>query len=259
MEKKLPAIFLGHGDPMIALANNETTKNISELGEKILKDFGKPKAILSISAHWYKGANYIQSVKNPNQIYDMYGFPEELYEVKYPVIGNKELTDEILEILDSEVSVNDEWGIDHGTWTVFVHLFPNADIPVVQLSVNGKLSPKQAYELGEKLEILRSKGYLLVGSGNIVHNLRRIEWDNKNGSKEADNFDLYIKENIERRNDSAAINFFEHGDANYSVPTLDHYLPFLYILGASKEEKPFIFNNFRELGAISMTSYCFGL
>ena len=257
--EKMPVIFVGHGDPMIALKINEMTETLKKIGKNIIEKHGEPKAILCISAHWYTKDTFIQSTEIPNQIYDMFGFPNELYEVKYPVKGSKELTKDVEKILGNEVKINDDWGIDHGTWTVFVHMFPEAKIPVVQLSVNANLSTNKAYKLGEKLAKLRDKGYLIVGSGNIVHNLRKIEWDNPKGTQEADKFDRYILENISKREDEKVIKYEEHEYSNYAVPTPDYFIPILYILGASQGEKPYIFNEMRELGSLSMTSYAFGL
>ena len=257
--EKMPVIFVGHGDPMIALKINEMTETLKKIGKNIIEKHGEPKAILCISAHWYTKDTFIQSTEIPNQVYDMFGFPNELYEVKYPVKGSKELTKDVEKILGNEVKINDDWGIDHGTWTVFVHMFPEAKIPVVQLSVDANLSANKAYKLGEKLAKLREKGYLIVGSGNIVHNLRKIEWDNPKGTQEADKFDRYISENISKREDEKVIKYEEHEYSNYAVPTPDHFMPILYILGASQGEKPYIFNEMRELGSLSMTSYAFGL
>ena len=257
--EKMPVIFVGHGDPMIALKINEMTETLKKIGKNIIEKHGEPKAILCISAHWYTKDTFIQSTEIPNQVYDMFGFPNELYKVKYPVKGSKELTKDVEKILGNEVKINDDWGIDHGTWTVFVHMFPEAKIPVVQLSVNANLSANKAYKLGEKLAKLREKGYLIVGSGNIVHNLRKIEWDNPKGTQEADKFDRYILENISKREDEKVIKYEEHEYSNYAVPTPDHFMPILYILGASQGEKPYIFNEMRELGSLSMTSYAFGL
>lgn len=257
--KKMPVIFVGHGDPMLALKRNEMTETLKNIGKDIIKNHGEPKAILCISAHWYIKDTFIQSAEVPIQIYDMFGFPKKLYEVKYPVKGSKDLTTEVEKILGNEVKINDDWGIDHGTWTVFFHMFPEARIPVVQLSVNAYLNTEKAYKLGEKLAKLREKGYLIVGSGNIVHNLRKIEWDNPKGSQEADLFDSYILNSIIKREDEKVIKYEKHEYSNYAVPTPDHFMPLLYILGASQGEKPYVFNEMRELGSLSMTSYIFGL
>lgn len=146
---KLPVIFAGHGSPMIALEDNELTKEFQKIGERVVSEFEKPKAILSFSAHWFTRGTYVQSDPEPRQVYDMYGFPKELYEVQYHPKGCQELTDDILALLP-DISINDDWGIE---------------------------GPQNAYDIGKALAPLREKGYLLLGSGNIVHNLRRLEWD----------------------------------------------------------------------------------
>ena len=154
---------------------------------------------------------------------------------------------------------HDSWGIDHGAWSILVHIFPEADIPVVQLSVNGDITERAAYDLGQRLASLREKGYLIMGSGNVVHNLRRVEWENEHGSLAADRFDEAIKAAIEQRDDEAVIDYHRYPAADYAVPTPDHFLPLLYILGASQGESPYIFNNVRNLGSMALTGYAFGL
>ncbi|MBQ6972173.1 MAG: 4,5-DOPA dioxygenase extradiol [Synergistaceae bacterium] len=256
---KFPVIFSGHGDPMIALRNDDVTRGMRIIGGKVLADFGKPKAILAVSAHWYTDGTFIQSVESPEQIYDMYGFPQELYEVKYPVKGCAELSGRVRELLGDSVSVNNEWGIDHGTWTVLVHMFPDADIPVVQLSVSRKLSPGQCFEAGKKLSPLRNEGYLIFGSGNVVHNLRLVEWDNPDGTEETLTFNSYIIENIQARNYDAVIGYSSGPSAKYAVPTPEHYLPLVYCLGASDGDNVTVFNNVCNLGSMAMTGFAFGL
>lgn len=173
--KKTPVIFTGHGSPMLAIDENDLTREMQRVGADVLTSEDRPKAILAISAHWYVPGTYIQSADKPRQIYDMYGFPEELYQLQYPAKGCSELTQDVCQLLGNDVSIDDSWGIDHGTWSVMVHMFPNAPIPVVQLSVNSTFTPDQCFELGQKLAPLREKGYLIWASGNIVHNLRRVE------------------------------------------------------------------------------------
>lgn len=254
---KLPVIFAGHGSPMIALEDNELTKEFQKIGERVVSEFEKPKAILPFSAHWFTRGTYVQSDPEPRQVYDMYGFPKELYEVQYHPKGCQELTDDILALLP-DISINDDWGIDHGTWTVLVHMFPGAPIPVVQLSIDGIEGPQSAYDIGKALAPLREKGYLLLGSGNIVHNLRRLEWDNPNGSPQADRFDAFITGLVKKRDNEKIIHYEDNPDAAYAAPTADHFLPLLYTLGAAQGEKPEIFNNVRNTGSLSMTGYLFG-
>lgn len=254
---RFPVVFVGHGSPMIAIESNERTKTFRKIGSDILNKYGKPKAILSISAHWYTSGNFIQSKEHPKQIYDMYGFPKELYEVNYEPNGCRELTERLQEILKDDVKINDNWGIDHGSWSVYVHMFSEGDIPVVQFSVNGDGSEEDAFMVGEKLKNLREEGFLIIGSGNIVHNLMMTDWENKGGTKMSDEFDMYIKDAILNKDYKKVINHKEHIYSKYAVPRLDHYLPLIYILGASDSNMARVFNEGRELGSISNTSYIF--
>lgn len=196
---KLPVIFAGHGSPMIALEDNELTKEFQKIGERVVSEFEKPKAILSFSAHWFTRGTYVQSDPEPRQVYDMYGFPKELYEVQYHPKGCQELTDDILALLP-DISINDDWGIE---------------------------GPQNAYDIGKALAPLREKGYLLLGSGNIVHNLRRLEWDNPNGSPQADRFDAFITGLVKKRDNEKIIHYEDNPDAAYAAPTADHFLPLL--------------------------------
>lgn len=257
-EKRMPVVFSGHGSPMIAIEDNDITHEMNRVGRDIIQKYGKPKAILAISGHWFARGTYVQSAENPRQIYDMYGFPKELYEVKYPVTGDAELTEAVRKILGSAVSVNDSWGIDHGTWTVLVHMFPEADIPVVQLSVNQNLSPRQSFELGARLQGLRDEGFLIFGSGNVVHNLRMVNWDNEGGTEATVAFNDYITDAIVAGNKAKVINYGSHPAAAYAVPTPDHYLPLLYCLGAAGDDKADVFNKICNLGSMAMTGYVWG-
>ncbi len=258
-EKRMPAIFVGHGSPMLALDNDCVTEGLKSIGEKVIAEFGRPKAILMISAHWYKGRNLVQKTEQPEQIFDMYGFPKALYEVDYRPHGCAELSSAVLAIKEIGATVDNSWGIDHGTWTPLVHMFPHATIPVVQLSVNGVIGPRGCYEMGRLLAQLRNQGFMIMGSGNVVHNLRRVNWDSDHGSKETIEFNDYITAAIESRDDRAVIDYQTNKWANYAVPTPDHFLPLLYVLGAAEGEKPLVFNNVCNLDAIAMTGYAFGL
>lgn len=251
---KMPVIFSGHGSPMVAIENNEITQTMNAIGDSI----EKPKAILAISAHWYTDHTSIQSVAHPKQIYDMYGFPKELYELQYPVSGSAPLTESVRSLLGTEVTIDDTWGIDHGTWSVLVHMFPKADIPVVQLSVNRHLDPQQSYALGQKLEPLRDQGYLIFGSGNVVHNLGRVEWDNPDGTEMTHRFNDAITYAVESHDHASIIHYDILPDAAYAVPTPDHFLPLLYCLGAAGNDPVTVFNNVCNLGSMAMTGYVFG-
>ena len=257
MIKHIPTLFVGHGSPMMALEHTETTKTFKTIGENIINNYGKPKAILAISAHWYTDDTYIQSTANPKQIYDMYGFPQELYEVVYPAKGDSTLTNKVQQLLGNAVSINDTWGIDHGMWTILVHMFPDASIPVVQLSINKYLSPNEMYELGTKLQSLRNEGYLIMGSGNIVHNLRLLEWDNPSGTAATIEFDQYISKAVLANDVDTVVNYTTHPHASYAAPTPDHYLPLIYIMGASEGAKPMVFNQSYNSGSLSMTGFIF--
>lgn len=256
---KMPVIFAGHGSPMLALEDTEVTRGLHKIGEEIIAEYGKPKAVLAISAYWYTRGTYVQKTENPKQVYDMYGFPQELYDFRYPAKGDPHLSDRVLSLLKDQVKVNNDWGIDHGTWTVICHVFPEADIPVVQLSVDGTISNEEKYEMGKKLSVLREEGYLIFASGNVVHNLRRVDWNNPHGSKETDVFNEAVIGLVNERNDQGVMNYKSLPHWQYAVPTPDHFDPLFYILGASKEEKPLVFNNHSELGSISMTGFAFGL
>lgn len=258
-ENRMPVVFSGHGSPMLALEHSSETETLRKVGDTMIEQFGKPEAILSISAHWYTDGTFVQSAPEPEQIYDMYGFPDELYDFKYPAKGSAELTAAVKELLGNKVSINDEWGIDHGTWTVLCHMFPEADIPVVQLSVSKKATPAQCVEIGKALAPLRDRGFLIFASGNVVHNLGRVEWDNPGGSPMTETFNADITDAIVSGRIEEVINYSKHAYAYYAVPTPEHFLPLLYILGAAGDDRPTVFNNVCNLGAIAMTGYAFGL
>ena len=255
--KRMPALFIGHGSPMMALEHTETTNTFKTIGQNIIKEYGTPKAILAISAHWYADGTYIQSAENPKQIYDMYGFPQELYEVVYPAKGDSTLTNKVQQLLGNAVSINNNWGIDHGMWTILVHMFPDASIPVVQLSINKYLNPNEMYQLGVKLQSLRDEGYLIMGSGNIVHNLRLLEWDNPSGTAATIEFDQHISKAVLENDVDTVVNYTTHPHASYAAPTPEHYLPLIYILGASEGAKPMVFNQIYNSGTLSMTGFIF--
>ncbi|MCI6680986.1 MAG: dioxygenase, partial [Parafannyhessea umbonata] len=183
----------------------------------------------------------------------------ELYAIKYRPAGSAELTRRVQELLGADVEVDDTWGIDHGVWTPLHHMLPNADVPVVELSVNGLADARYAYELGRRLSPLRDEGFVVLGSGNVVHNLRMADWDNPNGTPENVAFDEAVLAAVAARDDDAAIDYQRLPHADYAVPAPDHYLPLLTVLGAAEGEQAEVFNKVRNLGSISMTSYAFGL
>lgn len=256
---RMPALFVGHGSPMLALADDELTHGLADMGNRVISTFGKPKAILAVSAHWYTPGIRVQTADKPRQVYDMYGFPDELYQVTYPVDGCPELGKRVLAIEGLGTQEDNRWGIDHGVWTLLVHMFPKADIPVVEYSIDRRADARAAYEQGQKLACLRDEGYLILGSGNVVHNLGAVEWDNPHGTPEADAFDAAIRQAVEARDDETVLDWAKIPHAQYAAPTPDHFMPLPVILGASVGERPVVFNGVRNLGSMSMTSYAFGL
>ena len=256
MTERLPAIFLGHGNPMNALAGNAWTRGWAEIGKSI----PRPKAVLCISAHWYIPGLAVTAMERPRTIHDFGGFPRELFEYHYPAPGSPELASRVIELLDGEPVVADEhqWGLDHGTWSVLCHVFPDADVPVVQLSLDETREASWHYELAKKLRPLRDEGVLIVGSGDIVHNLHTYAW----GREQVEAFDWAVRfENAARELMSRG----EHGplvgyetmgkDAHLSVPTPDHYLPLLYVLAQQEDgdEVSFPVEGF-DGGSVSMLS-----
>jgi len=253
MEKGV-VIFTGHGSPMNAIGDNKARKGWQDLG----KSLPKPKVIIAISAHWTTDKLYVRRANDNPQVFDMYGFPQELYEVKYEPTSSIEYADKVLDLLKGKAEINNEWGIDHGIWSILANMYPEADIPVVMISTNIDADPQLQFEVGEKLKSLRQEGATIFASGNVVHNLRMVDWDNQNGYKWADIFDETIKQAILNRNFDKPINFKAIENYELAIPSLEHYYPLLSALGAVEEDdKITVFNDYRELGSMSMTSYLF--
>lgn len=256
--EQMPVLFVGHGSPMNAIENNRFSAKWERLGEKLVR----PKAILSISAHWFTPGVRIMDTPNPKMVYDMYGFPEELYRVSYPALGAPDFAKMTRKLIGEEVTVDNSWDIDHGTWSVLCRVYPEADIPVFQLSVDRFASPQKCYELGKLLRPLREQGVLIFGSGNVVHNLARVDWSMEGkGYAWAEEFDRYIKENIVNHRYENVIDYKKAGaSSELAFPILDHFAPLLYVLGAVDEKDGItVFNESCDLGALSMTSYLFGV
>lgn len=255
---KLPTLFIGHGSPMNAILENSFSRRMNLLG----KELPRPQAILMISAHWMSKGTFVTTAANPKMIYDMSGFPDELYRVKYPSPGAPDLAKRIIEILkDDEIESDEEqWGYDHGMWSVLTHLYPKADIPVIQLSMDMSKPPSFHKELGARLAFLREQGVLILASGNVVHNLRRIKWEPDAEAYDwAIEFDKWFHEKMNARDFSAITNDFSKTEAGrLSVPTVDHYLPLLYIIGAadSNDKLSWVYEESQN-GSISMTSFMF--
>lgn len=235
MTETMPAIFFGHGNPMNALQINDYTKAWAAIGTEI----PKPKAILSISAHWYIPRTAVTVMPAPRTIHDFGGFPQDLYEVKYPAPGDPVLANRIRALLSPHsVELDNQWGLDHGTWSVLRHVYPRSDIPVVQLSIDRTKSAVFHYEIGKKLASLRDEGVLVIGSGNLVHNLSAYVWSQYPARpfEWAVRFEERVQESLLNADYDPLINYETLGnDAMLSVPTPDHYLPLLYVIACRKE------------------------
>jgi len=251
---RMPVLFVGHGSPMNAIEDNEYTRTWKIIAEQI----PKPKVILSISAHWYTRGTRVMNEENPKTVHDMYGFPKELYEISYNTKGSPYIAKDAKDLISRNTKYDNSWGIDHGTWSVLVHMYPKRDIPVFQISVDANASPEEHYRIGRELKVLREQGVLIFCSGNIVHNLGLVDWSKAGrGFDWAYQFDAYIYENTLKRDHDNILKFKEQGNvARLAVPTPDHFYPFLYALGASDEADMIsVFNQKCELGSLSMTSY----
>lgn len=256
----MPAIFFGHGNPLNALLDNSYTQGWRTLGASL----PRPRAVLCVSAHWYFPATAVTAMGQPRTIHDFGGFPRELYEIQYPAPGSPDLAARVRELLAPLPVGMDEksWGLDHGTWSVLCHVFPNADVPVVQLSIDETKPPEFHYEIAKRLSPLRDEGVLVIGSGNIVHNLHTYAW----GKREVEPFDWAVRfEKLARElllsgDDQPLVNYESLGrDALLSAPTPDHYLPLLYVIGLrrAQDEVTFPVEGF-DGGSISMLTIRFG-
>jgi 4,5-DOPA dioxygenase extradiol len=235
MTDLMPAIFFGHGNPMNAVEHNAYTKGWDTIGTSVLR----PKAVLAVSAHWYIPGTSVTAMSSPRTIHDFGGFPRELYEIEYPAPGSPELAWRVKELLAPvSVKLDDSWGLDHGTWSVLRHVFPNADVPIVQLSIDQKQSASFHYEIGKRLTTLREEGILIIGSGNLVHNLYAYAWD-RSAVKPFDwavRFEQRVHDLLLAADDGPLVAYESLGrDAKLSIPTPDHYLPFLYVIALRGE------------------------
>ncbi len=236
MTDLMPAIFFGHGNPMNAISKNVYSEGWTSIGKSV----PRPKAVLSVSAHWYIQSCSVTANLAPRTIHDFGGFPRELYNMKYPAPGSPELARRIKGLLAPlSVNLDESWGLDHGTWSVLTHVFPEADIPVVQLSIDMTKSPMFHYQVGNKLAALREEGILVIGSGNLVHNLSAYAWG-ESGIHPFDwalRFETKVRELLLKGEDSQIIDYERLGpDAMLSVPTPEHYLPLLYVLGLRRKD-----------------------
>jgi 4,5-DOPA dioxygenase extradiol len=243
---------------MNTLANNRYTQTWRKLGDAV----GKPKAILAISAHWYTRGTAVTAMATPRTIHDFGGFPQALFDVKYPAPGDPALASRVRKLLAPiDVALDDSWGLDHGTWSVLKHAFPDANVPVVQLSIDGMRPAAFHHELGARLAPLRDEGILIVGSGNVVHNLRTIAWTGSAPPFDwAVRFNDFVRDKLAKREFAQLAEFERMGqDAQLSVPTPEHYLPLLYVVGARKDDDEVsLAVDGIEMGSIGMMSVIVG-
>jgi 4,5-DOPA dioxygenase extradiol len=255
---RMPVVFFGHGSPMNTLERNLYTETWRRLGESI----PKPKAILCVSAHWYTEGTAVTAMSEPKTIHDFYGFPQALFDVQYLAPGDPQLASRVRGLLGpTHVSMDQSWGLDHGTWSVLKHAYPGAEIPVVQLSIDGTQPPQFHYETGRRLAPLRDEGVLVAGSGNVVHNLRLMKRAGGAPFDWAVRFNEKIREALASRDHRALVDFEKLGeDARLSVPTPEHYLPLLYIAALQRkdEEVSFAVDGY-EMGSLSMLTAVTGM
>jgi len=253
---KMPVLFVGHGNPMNALLDNEMTQGWKDAGKNL-----KPKAILAISAHWETRGTKVTMLPKPPTIHDFGGFPRELFEMQYPAPGSPELGKAIInQLKDHTVLEDHEWGLDHGTWSVLVKMFPEADIPVIQLSLNYRLTLTEHYQLATELAFLRRKGVLIIGSGNIVHNLRYAKWDSDIPYDWATSYDEQVKALILKGDHKSLLKGnMLNSEAQLSIPTPDHFVPMIYALALqNNDDKLRFFNEAVMMGSMSMRSFIIG-
>jgi len=253
---KMPVLFLGHGSPMNAIEENEFVSEFRKLGKELVR----PNAILCISAHWETNGTFVTAMQNPPTIHDFGGFPQALFDVQYPAPGSPELAQETKNIITkTEVGLDYKWGLDHGAWSVIKHLYPKTDIPVIQMSIDYSKPAKYHYELAKEISSLRKKGVLIIGSGNMVHNLRLVAWNKLNEHYAFDwatEANEMMKTHILSGDHQKLIDFKSQGKVfDLAIPTPEHYLPLLYTLALKEEnEKVTLFNDKPVGGSLTMTS-----
>lgn len=257
----MPVLFLGHGSPMNAIEENEFVQGFREVGKKI----PTPSAVLVISAHWETRGTYVTGMEKPRTIHDFGGFPPELFAVQYPAPGNPILARDICsKVVNDQVKTDTSWGLDHGAWSVVKHLYPDAKIPVLQMSLNYYKTPAQHYELAKEIAFLRRRGVLIIGSGNLVHNLSLVAWNKLDTPGFAYDWALDAREKMNSYiitgNHRALIDFENQGKAfNLAIPTPDHFLPLLYTLALKEKNEPVdLFNDKPLGGSLTMTSVKIG-
>ena len=260
-DEKMPVLFVGHGSPMNAIEDNE----FSQRWEKMGREIPVPKAVLCISAHWLTQGTAVTAMEHPQTIHDFGGFPKALFDVEYPAPGSRELAEETQKlVVKTNVDLDHDWGLDHGTWSVVKRMYPQANVPVIQLSIDYNKPAQYHYDLGKELAALRKKGVLIIGSGNMVHNLRMVAWDKMNepeyGFDWAIEMNTTFKKYISEGNHQPLIDYEKLGAAaKLAIPTPDHYYPLMYALALQeKNEQPMFFNDKAVAGSLTMTSVKFG-
>lgn len=257
---KMPVLFLGHGSPMNAIEENEFVTGFRKVGKEITR----PSAILVISAHWETPGTFVTAMQQPRTIHDFGGFPKALFDVQYPAPGSPTLAKETQQLIThTKVELDEKWGLDHGAWSVIKHLYPDADVPVIQMSLDYRQSAQWHYDLAKQLAALRRKGVLIVGSGNMVHNLGKVEWRRLSetfGYDWALEASEKMKNSIRTADHQPLIQFRSQGKAfDLAIPTPEHYLPLLYTLALQeKGEEVALFNDLAVAGALTMTSVKIG-
>ena len=253
----MPVLFVGHGSPMNAIEDNEFRRGWAEAGRRL----SRPRAVLCVSAHWETRGVFVTAAARPSTIYDFHGFPDGLSQVRYPVPGSPALARRVADVVSrAEVRLDPQRGLDHGSWSVLTAMYPGADVPVLQLSLDATQGPAFHYALGQELVPLRDEGVLILGSGNLVHNLRLADFGRADGYDWADRFNQKLKERIVARDHATLVDYESLGpDSRRAVPTPEHYLPVLYAVGASTEaDDVAFFNDKTTLGSVSMTSLAMG-
>ncbi|MFT3933139.1 MAG: 4,5-DOPA dioxygenase extradiol [Chitinophagaceae bacterium] len=260
-EQLMPVLFVGHGSPMNGIEDTEFSRRWTQMAKEITV----PAAVLVVSAHWFTQGTKITAMEFPQTIHDFGGFPQALFDVQYPAPGNPALAKETADLLHSaHVELNHDWGLDHGTWTIVRHMYPQANIPVLQLSIDYTKGPQYHYELAKELFALRKKGVLIIGSGNMVHNLRMVAWDKLNeidfGFDWARSMNEKFKSSILSGDYKPLINYASMGrEAMLAIPTPEHYLPLMYTLGLKNEKDAVSFFNDKAVGgSLTMTSVKLG-
>lgn len=260
--ERMPALFVGHGNPMNAIEDNIFTRGF----ESIAKELPRPNAILCISAHWETRGTFVTAMKQPETIHDFGGFPSRLYEVQYPAPGSPELALAIQQgITSTSVNLTNEWGLNHGCWTVTKFLFPKADVPVIEMSIDYSKPAAFHYQLGKELAALRRKGVIIIGSGNSIHNLRMVDWSNMDTVDSGYDWAIGVNERIRQfiteGDHQSLVNFDKLGkEFKLAIPTPEHFIPLLYTLALQeKDEVPYIFNDHLVAGSLNMMSVKLGI